>query len=99
MVGIGSSRCDRVAYASRDVMSLSTRLRTWFSPEYAKQRLREGRTSGYAAELARVVDRAVNRLRSKSGIAIVTDGLRKVQFTVIENPSKAIARPKALSPG
>jgi 8-oxo-dGTP pyrophosphatase MutT (NUDIX family) len=74
----------------------SNRNRTWFSPDQAKQRLREGRTPGYAAELARVVDRAVSRLRLRSGIAEVADGLQRVQFTVIENPAKAITRAKAL---
>jgi 8-oxo-dGTP pyrophosphatase MutT (NUDIX family) len=77
----------------------SNRNRTWSSPEQAKQRLREGRTPVYAAELNRVVDRAVNRLRVRSGIAVVADGLQRVQFTVIENPAKAITRPKALGPG
>ena len=77
----------------------SKRNRTWFQPDQAKQRLREGRTPGYAAELTRVVDRAVNRVRSRNEIAIAADGLHRVQFTVIENPGKPITRPKALSPG
>jgi phosphohistidine phosphatase len=40
----------------------------WFSAQKAKQRLSEDRTSDYAAELARVVDRAVSRIqRLRSG--------------------------------
>jgi 8-oxo-dGTP pyrophosphatase MutT (NUDIX family) len=40
----------------------------WFSAEKAKQRLSEDRTSDYAGELARVVDRAVSRIqRLRSG--------------------------------
>jgi hypothetical protein len=38
------------------------RNRTWFSVERAKEHLREGRKPDYAAELARVVDRAVARI-------------------------------------
>jgi len=38
------------------------RNRTWFSVEKAKDNLREGRKADYAAELARVVDRAVARI-------------------------------------
>ena len=77
----------------------SNRNRTWFSPEHTKQRLREGRTPGYAAELARVVDRAVNCLRSRSEVAGLAGSLQRVEFTVIENPAKAIPRPKALGTG
>jgi 8-oxo-dGTP pyrophosphatase MutT (NUDIX family) len=36
---------------------------TWFSAERAKRRLSEDRTPDYAAELARVVDRAVTRIQ------------------------------------
>jgi 8-oxo-dGTP pyrophosphatase MutT (NUDIX family) len=36
---------------------------SWFSPEKTKRRLREARTPEYAAELARVVDRAVTRIK------------------------------------
>ena len=41
----------------------SNRNPTWFSAEKAKRRLREGRTPDFGAELARVVDRAVSRIR------------------------------------
>jgi len=56
------------------------RNRTWFSPEKAKSRLREGRTQDNGAELARAVDRAVariQRLRSRTG---APDALQKVRF-------------------
>lgn len=36
---------------------------TWFSPEKAKRRLRDDRTADFGNELARVVDRAVTRIR------------------------------------
>jgi 8-oxo-dGTP pyrophosphatase MutT (NUDIX family) len=36
---------------------------TWFSVENTKRRLREDRSSDFGAELARVVDRAVTRIR------------------------------------
>lgn len=36
---------------------------TWFSAEKAKRRLREDRTTDFGSELARVVDRAVSRIR------------------------------------
>lgn len=36
---------------------------TWFSPEKAKRRLAEDRAPDFAAELARVIDQAVNRIR------------------------------------
>ena len=39
------------------------RNRTWFSAENAKLHLRKGRKLDYAAELARVVDRAVARIQ------------------------------------
>jgi len=45
----------------------SKRNRTWFYPEKAKRRLREGRASDCGAELAAVVDRAVARVRRLRG--------------------------------
>jgi 8-oxo-dGTP pyrophosphatase MutT (NUDIX family) len=36
---------------------------SWFSPERAKRRLREKRSGGYGAELARVVDHATRRIK------------------------------------
>lgn len=59
------------------------RNRTWFSPQKTKRRLREGRTADYAAEFARVVDRAVTRiqrLRTAAAIPSVNDLPHKVQF-------------------
>jgi 8-oxo-dGTP pyrophosphatase MutT (NUDIX family) len=45
---------------------------TWFSVEKAKRRLSEDRASDYAAELARVVDRALARVqRLRSGTSAV----------------------------
>jgi 8-oxo-dGTP pyrophosphatase MutT (NUDIX family) len=62
------------------------RNRTWFSPQKAKRRLREGRTADYAAELARVVDRAITRIQ-RLRLAVATPALplqerdqRKIQF-------------------
>jgi 8-oxo-dGTP pyrophosphatase MutT (NUDIX family) len=40
---------------------------TWFSPEKAKRRLQEHRTPDFGNELARVVDRAVSRIRRSRG--------------------------------
>lgn len=54
---------------------------TWFSADKTKRRLRQDRTPGYGVELARVVDRAVARIRSlRNGKS--RDALQKVQFTV-----------------
>jgi hypothetical protein len=64
----------------------SDRNPTWFSAEKAKRRLSEDRTPDYAAELVRVVDRAVTRIRRlRSENSTATDGLQrdvppKVQF-------------------
>jgi 8-oxo-dGTP pyrophosphatase MutT (NUDIX family) len=47
---------------------------SWFSVEKAKRRLREARTPEYAAEFARVVDRAVTRIqRLRRGVGMLTD--------------------------
>jgi 8-oxo-dGTP pyrophosphatase MutT (NUDIX family) len=58
---------------------------TWFSGDKAKRRLREDRTPDYGAELARVIDRAVTRIRRLRSETIETvraqkDALHKVQF-------------------
>jgi 8-oxo-dGTP pyrophosphatase MutT (NUDIX family) len=63
---------------------------TWFSPEKAKRCLREDRGADYAAELARVVDRAVARIQRLCLYATAAaprpkdapqrDALQKVQF-------------------
>jgi 8-oxo-dGTP pyrophosphatase MutT (NUDIX family) len=72
---------------------------TWFSAEKAKGCLREDRGANYAAELARVVDRAVariQRLRLNSALAAEhrpKDGLQKVQF--IDCAWRTVDAPKA----
>lgn len=54
---------------------------TWFSSRKAKRRLAEGRTPENAAELARVVDRAVARIRRlPSRSVLVNDPLLTVKF-------------------
>jgi 8-oxo-dGTP pyrophosphatase MutT (NUDIX family) len=50
----------------------SNRNRTWFSVEDAKLRLREGRGKKDGAEFARVIDRAVARIRQLCSGAILT---------------------------
>src|SRR5580698_9561270 len=73
---------------------------TWFSADKAKRRLREDRTPDYGAELARVVDRAVNRIRRLRSEAIAQtdrprkDALQKVHF--IDRIPAAAGRIKAL---
>jgi 8-oxo-dGTP pyrophosphatase MutT (NUDIX family) len=75
---------------------------TWFSVEKAKQRLGKDRTTDYGDELARVVDRAVARIRrlrgetSKATSDPQKDGpqreaMQKVHF--IDRPRKATAKP------
>src|SRR5579863_5183700 len=76
---------------------------TWFSADKARRRLREDRTPDFGAELARVVDRAVTRIRRLRSEAITTkdrpqkDGLQKVQF--IDRVPTAAGRTKALRTG
>ena len=54
---------------------------TWFSAQKAKRRLRNQRTSGYGAELARIVDSAVARIqRVHRGTSTFIDSLQEVQF-------------------
>jgi 8-oxo-dGTP pyrophosphatase MutT (NUDIX family) len=78
----------------------SKRHPTWFSAEKAKQRLREDRAPDNGAELVRVVDRAVTRIKRMSG-AIETalparqengpqkDALQRVQFEAVEAVQRA----------
>ena len=71
----------------------SDRNPTWFTADKAKRRLRQDRTPGYGAELARVVDRAMVRIRRvRSGAS--ADALQKVQFAV-ENAREITARTRA----
>lgn len=59
---------------------------TWCSPEKAKSRLRQDRSADYAAELARVIDRAVARVQKAilsqtiSSETRQKDAMQKVQF-------------------
>ena len=85
---------------------------TWFSPEKAKRLLQENRTPDFGRELARVVDRAVSRIRrSRSGIAtavrdlppqvrgLENSGLQKVQFIDIGRVRETASRNKAPQTG
>jgi len=59
---------------------------TWFSADQAKRHLREGRKADYGSELARVIDRAVTRVRltrsttSRTPPESQKDALQKVRF-------------------
>jgi len=59
---------------------------TWFAPAKAKRRLAEGRTSESSAELARIVDRAIARIRRFPAARTLTDNdpLMKVRFEASE---------------
>jgi hypothetical protein len=63
---------------------------TWFSVEKAKKRLGDDRAPDFAAELARVVDRAVTRIRRVPSKTVTAtnephkDALEKVPF--IDSP-------------
>jgi hypothetical protein len=62
----------------------SNRNRTWFSIADTKRNLREDRDRDYGAKLARVVDRAVDRIqRCGSGVPQVIDAPRGVTHGVI----------------
>jgi 8-oxo-dGTP pyrophosphatase MutT (NUDIX family) len=56
------SRLDPPAEANRNP--------SWFSPEKAKRRLREQRAQEYAAELVRVIDRAVFRISASRRVEV-----------------------------
>ncbi|MGB7585510.1 MAG: NUDIX domain-containing protein [Terriglobales bacterium] len=74
---------------------------TWFSPEKAKRCLREDRGPDCAAEMARLVDRAVARIQRQRLVAAESrpaesrpkDGLQKVQF--IDCAWRTVDTPKA----
>jgi 8-oxo-dGTP pyrophosphatase MutT (NUDIX family) len=74
---------------------------TWFSAEKAKRRLQEDRTPDFGSELARVVDRAVSRIRRSRGQNPTTvDGrqvraLQKVQFIDIGTVRESAGRSKS----
>ena len=57
----------------------------WFSAEKAKRKLREGRADQDGAELARVIELAVMRVRRiQSATRPVVDNLQKVKFDAFE---------------
>src|SRR5215470_181297 len=59
---------------------------TWFSADKAKKCLRQDRGRKHGAELARVVDHAVLRIRRlHSANSDTSDALQKVQFESFEN--------------
>jgi 8-oxo-dGTP pyrophosphatase MutT (NUDIX family) len=68
----------------------SDRNPTWFSVEKAKQRLRQDRAPNYGAELARVVDRAVARIRRLGGAPAPPDRLQ------LGAPRRSDSRPDPL---
>jgi len=72
----------------------SDRHPSWFSPEKTKRRLREDRTSGDGAELARVVDRAVARIRRLGRAFTCGDALQKVHFTIEHRTSLPVRNKK-----
>ncbi len=79
------------------------RMPTWFAAEKAQLHLQEGRNSGDAAELARVVARAVNRIerlseRDAGGNRANIDPLQKVQFESRENRARGFIARVALAP-
>jgi len=58
---------------------------TWFAAAKAKRRLAEGRTSESSAELARIVDRAIARIRRFPGRTLTdNDRLMKIRFEACE---------------
>ena len=75
---------------------------TWFSPEKAKRRLQENRTPDFGGELARVVDRAVSRIRRSRGqnagavreLQPRSDRMQKVQFIDIGRVRETAGRNK-----
>ena len=57
---------------------------TWFSADKARKKLAEGRDADFAAELVRVVDRAVARIERLTNSPIQpADALQRVQFEVL----------------
>jgi len=72
----------------------SNRNPTWFSAEKSQLRLSEGRSPQDAAELARVVARAVTRIeRLSTPNGNGSDAIRKVQFeSCVTEPARLIAR-------
>jgi 8-oxo-dGTP pyrophosphatase MutT (NUDIX family) len=69
---------------------------TWFSTDKAKRRLKEDRSAEFGTELARVVDRAVTRIKSfrRRSSALVARP-QKVQFIDIGRVREAASRTRA----
>ena len=76
---------------------------TWFSAAKAKRRLQENRTPDFGGELARVVDRAVSRIRRARGqnagavreLQPRSDRMQKVQFIDIGRVGETAVRTKS----
>jgi 8-oxo-dGTP pyrophosphatase MutT (NUDIX family) len=73
---------------------------TWFSPQKTKRRLAQGRTEENAAELSRVVDRALARIqRSPARSMLANDPMVKVRFEAseinIRRPYESLAHPQS----
>ena len=74
---------------------------TWFSAEKAKRRLQEDRTPDFGSELARVIDRAVSRIRRsrsqnpKTVDGLQVRGLQNVQFIDIGRVRESAGRSKS----
>jgi 8-oxo-dGTP pyrophosphatase MutT (NUDIX family) len=69
---------------------------TWFSADKAKRRLREDRSPDFGTELARVVDRAVARIKSfRRRSSMLVARPQKVQFIDIGRVREAASRTRA----
>jgi len=72
----------------------SDRNPTWFTTEKAQKKLAEGRTVEFAAELVRVVDRAVARIERLSNSPMPpTDALHRVRFESGAEHGRLVAAP------
>jgi 8-oxo-dGTP pyrophosphatase MutT (NUDIX family) len=66
---------------------------TWFSADKAKRSFREDHTSGSGAELARVVERAMRRIRRwRNEVSIPTGGRREAEIIDIDNLRRTASR-------
>lgn len=67
---------------------------TWFSSEKAKGRLAQGRSGENAAELARVVDRAMSRIRRQPARTLIAnDPLLRIRFEACEMDNRSVSEP------
>jgi 8-oxo-dGTP pyrophosphatase MutT (NUDIX family) len=72
---------------------------TWFSSARAKRRLGEGRTRENGAELARVVDRAIARIRRlPARTALMNDPLLTVKFEASEIDIRRLSKQASTIP-